>query len=353
MAKQPGDEVLGGSLNLDGDLEIEVTTLPEQSSLAQIVEMVRQARLKKGHYERLADRVARWFLPLVVVVAIAALAMHTHRSGIDHGVLAGLAVLLIACPCGLGLATPMAVWTALGTASRAGVLFRDGEALERLATIRAVRFDKTGTLTTGVSQVRRFVVAEAERHGEVLRRAAILAGASTHVYSAAIADFSRAQLEHVITKHSRDAAGPRHVVCTSPGEGLTTQFAPGEAPTRLGSVRWLEHSGLAVGRRLKRAVAESLARGESFSAIGWNGRVQGLFVFTETLRDGAGEALQTCADQGYDVAVLTGDHAARGRAVAAELNVPVRAELLPGDKVAALGRGPPPVWDAWRWSATA
>ncbi len=86
--------------------------------------------------------------------------MHTHRSGIDHGVLAALAVLLIACPCGLGLATPMAVWAALGTASRAGVLFRDGEALERLATIRAVRFDKTGTLTTGVSQVRRFIVAD-------------------------------------------------------------------------------------------------------------------------------------------------------------------------------------------------
>jgi heavy metal translocating P-type ATPase len=337
VLKEPGADVLGGSLNLDGDLIVRVTTRPEQSSLATIVEAVRQARFKKGRYERMADRVARWFLPGVILVAAGAVVFHASHGGVDQGLLAGLAVLLIACPCALGLATPMAVWSALGTASRAGVLFRDGEAIERLGTIRAIRFDKTGTLTTGAPRIHRFVVSDPCRRGEVLRRAGGLARASTHPYSAAIAEMA--------DEFGAADATPGPVVCTSPGQGLLTQFHAGETPTRLGSLSWLQQSRLRMDDGLNWAVTEAMVGGHSLSAIGWNGRIEGLFVFCETLRPGAREALWQCAAEVRDVGVLTGDHHARGRTLARELGVRVQAELLPAAKVAALAearsaRGP-------------
>jgi heavy metal translocating P-type ATPase len=313
-------------------LLVRVTTRPQHSSLATIVEMVRQARQKKGRYERMADRVARWFLPGVIVVAACVLGFHARHGGVDQGLLAGLAVLLIACPCALGLATPMAVWSALAAASRAGVLFGDGEAIERLGTVRAIRFDKTGTLTTGVPRIQRFIVGDPCQRDEVLRRAGCLARASTHAFSAAIA---RAADESA----GGDAeAAPRPLVCTSPGQGLSTQFHAGETPTRLGSLRWLQRSGLQMDDPIARAVTDAMIAGHSLSAIGWNGRIEGLFVFSEALRPGAREALVDCAAEGCDVAVLTGDHNARGRTLARELSVAVQAELLPTAKVAALAQ---------------
>ncbi len=337
VEREPGDDVLGGSLNLDGELTMQVTARPEDSSLAKIVQLVRQARESKGRYQRLADRVASWFLPAVIVIALGTFAAHAARGGLDQGLLAGLAVLLIACPCALGLATPMAVWAALGSASRAGVLFQDGEALERLAAIRAIRFDKTGTLTTGVPAVRRFVVADESSRLDVLHRGACLAEASTHGFSQAIANFANPS-GAAGSQESPHRDQLRPVVCTSPGQGVLAQFAPDETPTRLGSLRWLERTGHSQNPVLTQAITEALLRGESLSVIGWNENIHGVFIFSESLRSGAAQALQACATLGCDVAVLTGDHATRGRALAQELHVPVSAGLLPPDKVAALAQ---------------
>jgi len=330
-AKSPGDELLGGTLNLDGDLLIEVRVPPAASSLAKVVELVRAARNSRGRYQRLADRVARAFLPAVVLIALTAFAYHWQRTGIDEGVLAGLAVLLIACPCALGLATPMAVWAALGAASRAGVLVRNGEALERLATIRAVRFDKTGTLTTGAPTIAVCAVANPNERSEVLSRARRLANGSTHIFSQSIVDYAG---DGGLLTNSRRWPDP--VVCTAPGRGVLAQFANDEAPTRLGSVRWLGEVGLKMPSAMGKVVAAAMERGDSVSALGWNGQVRGVFVFAESLRPGAGEALGDCAALGCDVAVLTGDHRARAAAIERDLGVSVVGELLPQDKVTAL-----------------
>jgi P-type Cu+ transporter len=325
VSKRAGDEVLGGSLDLDGELLLEVSAPANEGSLGRLIELVRRARLAKGRYQRLADRVATWFLSGVIVVAGATFAFHSWRSGPDTGILAGLTVLLIACPCALGLATPMAAWTALGTASRHGVLFSHNEALEQLAAIRAVRFDKTGTLTTAAPQVAAFVVADAQDRSEVVRRAARLAAASTHVFSRAIARLL--ELPDGADRRGTDVA-------SAAGSGVWAHFDDETTPTRLGSLRWLEDARLSVPEGLADAIAR--CDDASLSAIGWGGSVRAIFAFRETLRPEASAALADCRNLGHDVAVLTGDQPARARVIADELGVPVLGGLTPQDKVAAL-----------------
>ncbi len=146
--------MLGGTVNLDGYVVVAATSAFRQGSFGRLLQLLQEARLSRGHYQRLADRVSAWFFPLITGIALLTLIGTLARQGAGAAVQASLSVLLIACPCALGLATPLAVWTALSTAARHQVLFRSGEAIERLATVKAVCFDKTGTLTTGTPQVR-------------------------------------------------------------------------------------------------------------------------------------------------------------------------------------------------------
>lgn len=351
--KGPGDAVFGGALNLDGELIVRVTAGPREGTLQRLVAAVQQARLAKGRYQRLADRVARWFLPAVAIIAIVTFSVHWQAEGFEHGVLAGLSVVLIACPCALGLATPMAAWAALGTASRGGVLFRDVCALERLAEARLVAFDKTGTLTTGAARLSSVVTTDDDAHC----RAAALARGSTHTLAHAIGTaantwdgFSNPSEsgQAFSTSNSLSFASgsespialldvaPAHELRTLPGRGIEGQFDDLDGPAVLGSLRLMRERGLSIDDSLQTAIDALIGAGRSLAAIGWEGRVRGVFGFEEELRTGARGALDDCRAHGLQVLVLTGDHAARGEAMGRELGVEVRAELLPEDKVAAL-----------------
>ncbi len=338
VTKRSGDQVLGGGLNLDGELVVRVAVPVNEGSLARLIELVRAARLSKGRYQRLADRVSGWFLRGVLVVCLGTFMFHFWRGGVDAGLMAALAVLLIACPCALGLATPMAVWAALGNAAGHGVLFRHGESLERLAHVRAVRFDKTGTLTTGTPRVESFTLIDEAEHEKAVRRALRLAGASTHVFSQAIARY----LQTSVSLSVDHAVGE---IVAAAGQGMAARFDDEVHESRLGSLHWLQDSGMSIAPELQQAVALARRDGKSLSAIGWAGRVRGVFVFSETLRSEAPAALARCAALGCDVAVLTGDDPGRGRILAEQLGVTVTAGLMPEAKVAALAearrsRGP-------------
>ena len=252
--------------------------------------------------------------------------------------MSALAVVLIACPCALGLATPLAVWAALGNAAGHGVLFRHGESLERLATVRAVRFDKTGTLTTGTPRVESFALADDANQEQVVRRALHLAGASTHVFAQAIVRHLKSLAP------ANDEHGVGESVAAA-GQGIAARFDDESQDSRLGSLPWLQSAAMMVPSELGRAIALARSDGKSLSAIGWGGRVQGVFVFSEMLRSEAPAALARCAALGCDVAVLSGDDPARGRLLAEQLGVTVTAGLMPEAKVAALAearrlRGP-------------
>jgi len=320
VIREPGESVHAGTLSVDGEVRLQVSAPAGAGALSRLIELVRQARQSRGACERQADRLSALFLPLVILLALGATGYHSWHHGPEKGVLAGLSVLLIACPCALGLATPLTLWTALGQAARAQVLFRDSESLERLAGVRVVCLDKTGTLTTGTPVVERLAVADEAERAEVLRRAALLARASTHVHSRALLEFLGAP------------AGPvGETVRTLPGRGLVAELAV------LGSLRLMEEEKLSLTGHLAEVVAAVTAEGLPLTCIGWGGRVRGVAVFREELRADAVPAIAALRQLHLDIHVLTGDHAGRAARLGQELGVPVRAGLLPEDKVEVLG----------------
>jgi heavy metal translocating P-type ATPase len=330
VLKEPGARILGGTLNLDGDLVIEVHAVGAEGTLARLVELVKQARVSKGRYQRLVDRISAWFLPAVATIAALAFGFHWAFGSLERGLMAGLAVSLIACPCALGLATPLAVWSAIGQAASHQVLFRGGEALERMAEVGVIRFDKTGTLTTGTAIVQQCEPEHPEERELVQGRAAALAGSSSHALSRAILPpaESRQASHHPRVEHVR----------VVPGRGVIGILEGSGTPISLGSPLLMEERGLHLGPVLRASLERALSRGLSVALVGWDGQARGLYVFREEWRPSVGSVIAWLRGSGLDVGVLTGDHGARGRAIAGELGVPVEAELLPDQKVAAIQR---------------
>lgn len=324
--KGPGDLVYSGTLNFDGNLVVEVTAAAGRETISRLLRLIRSARDAKGRHARLADRVAGWFVPIVCLVALAAAAWHGSMRGVDAGILTGLAVLLIACPCALGLATPMAVWTALGRASQSQVLFRSGQSLEDLAIVRAVRLDKTGTITSGRPRVASFVSADQQDETEVLRIAGALASESRHSFSTALAAYA-----------GSDPARPQLTdVVATPGKGVAARRRDNGDAVYLGSRRMMDDENLSLSRSLADRSGAAGGRQHPVVYVGWRGKVRGAFVFEEELRPEALAALSGSRARGLDVAVLTGDHQQRGDEIARVLDVRVQAELLPADKVQAV-----------------
>jgi len=337
VLKQPADEVLGGTLNLDGQVEMEATAVPGEGTFHRLIDAVARARAAKGRYERLADRAATWFLPAVSAVALATLAWHAARTDWEEGILHGLAVVLIACPCALGLATPMAIWSALGRAAHAQVLFQSGEALERLARVRAVCFDKTGTLTTGTPVLVDLFTADEESRQTVLEYAALAASMSTHPLSVVIRDSARAASSRFGLPGDANAA-PNHLAAaasgrTLPGQGVVVDGAGGRPAIYLGSRRFLAGEGLQFTETQEAHYDAAAASGKPVVLVGWDGWIRGIFTFQEQLRPEARQAIQHCRDLGLDTVVLTGDHSRRAEEIARELSISVEGDLLPEHKV--------------------
>ncbi|MEQ8789643.1 MAG: cation-translocating P-type ATPase [Pirellulaceae bacterium] len=326
--REEGDAVLSGTLNLDGDILLRATAPGTAGTLKSMAEAVASAAACKERYQRLADRVVRWFLPVVVVLALTALAVHWRWSGLDHGLLAALAVVLIACPCALALATPMALWASLGRASRGQVLVREGDALSRLAQARVLCFDKTGTLTTGRPKLTRLVCDPAASETLVKQAAATLADSSRHELSQAVV---RSNRDLQPTSAARD-------VLEQAGRGISGFVSGVEHRVYLGSPRYMQENDQIFSPEIQRQRDQAEQEALSLCCVAWDGAVQGVFCFREQLRDEAADVLDWCRGR-YHVVVLTGDHRARAEALSRELRgVAIEAEMLPGDKLAAVER---------------
>jgi len=331
VVREVGDRVRAGTLNLDGLLRVRVTAIGAETSLGRLVRLLEEAKRSRGQYQRLADRVAAIFVPLTMGLAFAAGLLGWQRGGWDEALMSALALMLIACPCALGIATPTAAWVALGRAASKGALLRNGEALERLAVARTIFFDKTGTLTTGEPVVSSFRTATGNGRNETaLSIAAGLGMMSEHAVSRGIRRFARQQ---------GVAPLPVATVRTIGGRGLAAEFDRG--PAYLGNIPLMQDLGLRFDGELSAASQEIVARGDGIALVGYDDAVQGVFALSETLRSEAPPALRELKSLGCRVAVLTGDHRARGAALAERLDVEVASELLPADKLEIIRRERP------------
>lgn len=308
VEKAPGARVSGGTLNVEGRLVYRATAVGGETELERILRLLRDAQASKAPIQRMADRVAAVFVP--VVAAIAALSYFITGS-----FPAAVAVLIVACPCAMGLAVPAAVLAATGRAAQAGILFRNGEALERLSRIDTVVFDKTGTLTEGRPEVRAFLPAPGADAAEALRLAAAVEQASEHPLARAVVRYAAQPLPAV--------SGFRAL----PGRGA--EGAAGDRAVLIGRRDLLAERGVELPPQETRAAGET----ELWLAI--DGRYAGVFLLADTLRADARETVEELRRMGLRVAMLTGDAEPAARAIARQAGIEeVEAGVLPEGKLA-------------------
>ncbi|TVR10848.1 MAG: copper-translocating P-type ATPase [Salinarimonadaceae bacterium] len=329
VRRAEGDRVVGGSINGSGALLVETTAIGAETTLARIARLVEGAQASKAPIQRLVDKVAAVFVPIVVVFAAATLATWWALTGdTEHAIIIAVSVLVIACPCALGLATPTALMAGTGAAASAGVLIRDAEMLERATTIRAIAFDKTGTLTLGRPTLARFETLDGEDDA-LLSIVAAIQSEGEHPLARAVVEAAR----------ERGLEVPRaRSVRAVPGRGIEGEVDG--ARIAVGSARFMADLGLSLGAFSEKAIAEA-ARGRSVSFVARMGdapRLVGLASFADAPRPSAREAVALLEGAGIRTVMLTGDNEAAARAVAGEVGVSeVRAEVAPEDKARIVG----------------
>lgn len=326
VLKAGGAHVTGGSINGEGRVEIEVRALGAESVLGQIIRMVQDAQADKAPIQRLVDRVSAVFVPVVVAVALATLLAWGIKTG-EWGaaIIHAVAVLVIACPCALGLATPAAIMVGTGVAARFGILIKDAEALERAASVNVAAFDKTGTLTEGTPIVSAVLPALGVSKVELISAAATLQLASEHPLARAVLAF--AQRSGVATTSVED---PRAI----PGRGI--EGLVGGRKLAIGSAVWAEESGIPAAEVVALAGAQEVA-GFTVSMVfePAQRKLLGALAFSDTLRPEAQSAIATLRAEGVRTILVSGDNAAAVRRIGDVLGIDeVHAGVLPDGKVA-------------------
>jgi Cu+-exporting ATPase len=336
VAKGAGDPVTGGAINAEGLLVLATTAIGTETTLARIIRMVESAQAAKAPIQRVVDRVSEVFVPVVLGIALLTFLAWFGVSGDwERALVNAVAVLVIACPCALGLATPTAIMAGTGVAAQRGILIKDAEALEVAHAVTTVVFDKTGTLTEGRPSLVAIEPADGSSADALLRRAAALQATSDHPLARAVMERARAQAIDVPA--ARDAKA-------LPGRGL--EGTVDGALLALGSTRLLHELGLDAGQlapvaqRLEgegRTVAWLIDR-TATARVGDNpatARLVGLLAFGDTVKPAAREAVARLKQLGIRTVMLTGDNAGAAQAVAKDLGIDeFRAEVLPADKAA-------------------
>jgi len=323
VAKAAGDDVFGATINVSGAFQMIATRIGEDTVLAQIVRMVSEAQGNKAPIQKLADRVSGIFVPIVLGIALAtAVGWYLGTGDIARSFVPAVAVLLIACPCSLGLATPTAIMVGTGVGARRGILIKNGEALERGRKIDVVVLDKTGTLTEGRPAVAGIIaVKDGVGEDEVLRIAASLERLSEHPLGQAIV---RAANERQIPL--AEAEDFENLA----GKGITGRLA--NAPVAVGNIRLMQEQGVDIDEARSLIEARE-ARAETAVLVARHSELIGIIAVADALKNDAKAAIEALHAEGIATAMITGDNAKTARAIAAQIGIEeVFAEVLPQDK---------------------
>jgi Cu+-exporting ATPase len=324
VSKGPGAKVVGGTMNEGGSFVMRAEKVGRETMLAKIVQMVAKAQRSRAPIQRLADRVAGWFVPLVIAVAVAAFVAWSiwgPEPRFTFGLVAAVSVLIIACPCALGLATPMAIMVGVGRGAQAGVLIKNAEALERLERVDTIVVDKTGTLTEGKPRLLALHTLPGFTEADVLRLAASVERGSQHPLGAAIV--KAAEEKGLALADAQDFEAPA-------GKGVRG-IVDGRRIV-IGNPRIMQEAGIDLGAL---AAGADQLRDEGATAIfiALDGRIAGVAGIADPIKPTTPEALAALKADGIRVVMLTGDNAVTANAVARKLGIAeVEAEVLPGDK---------------------
>ncbi len=330
VAKAPGDRVTGGAINGDGRLLVRATALGAESVLARIIRLVEDAQAAKAPIQKLVDRVSRVFVPAVLLIALLTLGgWLLAGAGLETALLNAVSVLVIACPCALGLATPTAIMAGTGVAARHGILIKDAEALEVAHKVDTLAFDKTGTLTSGQPRIAHLSAVDGDE-ARLLHLAGALQRGSEHPLARAVL---QACAERGLVP--AEAAALRAL----PGRGIEGELDGKRL--QLGSRRLLDEAGLAAGALEERARTWE-AEGRTLSWLLESApapRLLGLLAFGDTLKPGARDAIAALHARHLRTHLISGDNRGSATAVAAQLGIDtVHAEVLPADKAAEVAR---------------
>jgi Cu+-exporting ATPase len=330
VSKETGAKVIAGALNQTGGFVMRAEKVGRDTMLARIVQMVSEAQRSRAPIQRLADQVASWFVPLVILVALLAFAgwaIWGPEPKLSYALIAAVAVLIIACPCALGLATPMSIMVGVGRGAQAGVLIKNAEALERMERVDTLVVDKTGTLTEGKPKVTAVVPADGIDESELLRLAASVERASEHPLAAAVATAARERAIPLAGVAEFDSPSGKGAVGRIEGRRVA-----------LGNANFMAELAISTGALA--AEADRLRRdGATAIFVAIDGRMAGALAIADPIKASTPEALRRLKDAGIRVVMLTGDNRTTAEAVARRLGIDdVEAEVLPDQKSAVVER---------------
>lgn len=323
VEKNAGDEVIGGSINKTGLLKIRATKVGSDTTLSQIVKMVEEAILSRAPMQRLADIVSSYFVPVVIAIALGSFALWHFVVGLPFGLAFTIliAVLIIACPCALGIATPAAIMIGAGKGAQHGILIKSGEYLEKVHKLKAIVFDKTGTLTKGEPSVTDVVQLNGYNDNDVLKFAAIAEKGSEHPLGEAIVRAAKERGFNLPDAESFEAIPGKGVRATYDGKRIL-----------LGNRKLMIESGVEI-----ESVEEQLRSleedGKTAMLIAIDDSLAGIVGVADTLKENSSEAVKRLQQMGIEVLMLTGDNKRTANAIARKLGISrVLAEVLPGEK---------------------
>jgi Cu+-exporting ATPase len=325
----PGSEVTGATVNAGGRLVIRATRVGSETAVAQIARLVTEAQTGKAPVQRLADRVSAIFVPIVIGLALATLAYWLATgAGATYALTAAVAVLIVACPCALGLATPTALLVGTGRGAQMGLLIKGPEVLESTRGVDTIVLDKTGTVTTGEMSVQEVVVSEGTDELEAMRLIGAIESSSEHPVARAIAAEASRRFD--------DLPVPEGFANI---EGLGVEGIVGDRHLLVGRPRLLAERDHSITDRLERALGEATTRGQTAIAAGWDGEVHAIIAVADTIKPTSAEALVRLRALGLRPILLTGDNAATAEAVASAVGIDeVIADVLPSGKAKVISR---------------
>jgi Cu+-exporting ATPase len=322
--KTKGDEVIGATINKSGLVRVRATKVGQDTVLSQIITLVEEARTGKAHMQRLVDQVAKYFVPAVLGIAIGVgLGWYFIGGiGVTFSLLAFVSVIIIACPCALGIATPAALMMGTGKGAENGILFKGGEYLEIANKVKTVVFDKTGTLTRGKPTVTNIIDLSGLGEAEILRLAAIAESGSEHPLGQAVINIAKEKGIIVSNPDSFEAVS---------GHGLRASYA--DHTILIGNRKLMHDNNIPVSEEIDTILSALETRGKTATLIAIDNKLAGIIAIADTIKDNAKQAIDSLKSMGIEVIMLTGDNERTAKAVASQLGIDrVIAQVLPQEK---------------------